>query len=64
MTLNWGTDPFLIQFDEDEPSNTVDAALEVLKKYGRIKQRETIVLVTEVRVKNKMVVTIQMKEVE
>ncbi len=64
MTLNWGTVPFLIQFDEDEPSNTVDAALKVLKQSGRIKPGETIVLVTEVKVKSKMVATIQMKEVE
>tara|TARA_B100000315_G_scaffold182435_1_gene171285 strand:+ start:164 stop:1582 length:1419 start_codon:yes stop_codon:yes gene_type:complete len=64
MALNWGTYPFLIQFDEDEPSNTVDAALEVLKQSGRIKIGETIVLVTEVKVKDKMVATIQMKEVD
>ena len=37
ITLNWGTDPFLIQFDDDEPSNTVGAALEVMKQSGRIK---------------------------
>lgn len=64
MALNWGTTPFLIQFDENEPSNTVDAALKVLKESDRIKPGETIVLVTEVKVKNKMVSTIQMKEVE
>ncbi len=64
MTMNWGTDPFLIQFDEDEPSNIVDEALEVLKQSGRIETEETIVLVTEVKVKDNMVATIQMKEVE
>lgn len=64
LTLNWGTVPFLIQFDENEPSNTVDRALEVLKHNLLIKPGEKIVLVTEVKVKEKMVSTIQMKEVE
>ncbi|MDP6626238.1 MAG: pyruvate kinase alpha/beta domain-containing protein, partial [Nitrospinota bacterium] len=64
LTLNWGTAPFLIPFDEDEPSNTVDAALKVLKQNGRIKPGETFVLVTEIKVKNKLIPTIQMKNLE
>lgn len=64
LSLNRGTEPFLIQFDEEEPSNTVDAALDVLKRNQKIKTGETIVLVTEVKIKNKQVATIQMKVVE
>lgn len=64
LSLNWGTQPYLIRFDEEEPSNTVDAALDILKRNRKIKPGETIVLVTEVKIKNKQVATIQMRVVE
>lgn len=64
LTLNWGTEPFLIQFDDHDPSNTVDTAMGLLKNTNRIKRGDTIVLVTEVKVKNTLIPTIQMKEVD
>ena len=63
MLLPWGIEPFLIPFSKD-PEQTIEQALAYLKRRDWCKEGEWLVLITNVLVHEKIVDTIQLRQVE
>ncbi|MFP6854175.1 MAG: pyruvate kinase, partial [Opitutales bacterium] len=63
LHMRWGLDPFLMNFSED-PEITVTQAIVHLKQIGRISVGDCLVAVTNALALNKMVESIQLREVE
>ncbi|MGE4550753.1 MAG: pyruvate kinase, partial [Opitutales bacterium] len=63
LHMKWGLDPFLMEFSKD-PEATVIQAIERLKEAGRISSGDCLVAVTNALARDKVVETIQLREVE
>ncbi len=63
LTIHWGIAPFMMAF-EDDPSLNVDHAIDILKAHGKLKAGDTVVAVTEVSVRGRMIDTILSETVE
>ncbi len=63
LTIHWGIQPLQMPFAED-PSMNVDQAVRLLKEQGLLKSGDTIVAVTEVAVRDRLVDTIWRESVE
>ena len=63
LQMRWGLDPFLMDFSED-PEITVMQAIERLKEAGRVSPGDCLVAVTNALALDKMVESIQLREVE
>ena len=64
LTLQWGTDPFLIEFDAEDPAANGELATKVLKEKGLVQSDDYLVIVTDQRIRGALVETIQMRIVE
>ncbi len=63
LQMRWSLDPFLMDFSED-PEITVMQAIERLKEAGRVSPGDCLVAVTNALALDKMVESIQLREVE
>jgi pyruvate kinase len=63
LTIHWGIHPFALAFEED-PSLNVEKAVILLKERNLLKAGDTIVAVTEVVVRGRIIDTIVSVEVE
>jgi len=63
LLLPWGVEPFLMPFSED-PEQTIEDALAYLKRRSWTKVGEWVVLITNVLANNKIVDTIQLRQVD
>ncbi len=61
IALLWGTEPFVIDFSEDS-NETVKEASRFLMKHDLVKRGSKVVFITDVRIRGKMVDTIQLEE--
>ncbi|MCJ8329363.1 MAG: pyruvate kinase [Lentisphaeria bacterium] len=64
LSLFWGLNPFLIDFDEADPSVNGETATRILKDKGLLESGDLIVVVTDLMVQGSMVETVQMREVK
>jgi len=62
-TLSWSVTPFVVPFDLINPENTIEAALKILVKQGRLKSSATAVIVGSIRVGEQIVNAVQMRVV-
>lgn len=63
LTIHWGIQPFPLKF-ADDPSLNVDHAIVLLKERNLLKAGDTIVAVTEVAVRGRMIDTILRETVD
>jgi len=63
LQMRWGLDPFLMDFSED-PEITLTQAIERLKQTGRVSPGDCLVAVTNALARDKVVESIQLREVE
>lgn len=62
LTLHWGVQPYLMPFST-EPAENVDRALTILKERQFLKSGDSVVAVTEVNVRGRLVDTILREEI-
>lgn len=63
LTLHWGIQPFTLSFEND-PSLNVDNAIDLLKERGLLQSGDSVVAVTEVSVRGRMIDTILRETVD
>ena len=63
MLLPWGVEPFLIPFSKD-PEQTIKDALAYLKRRNWCEEGEWLVLTSNLLVHDKIIDTIQLRQVE
>jgi pyruvate kinase len=63
LHMKWGLDPFLMKFSKD-PEATVGEAIDRLKQEGRVELGDYLVAVTNALAHDKVVETIQLREVD
>ncbi|MBL64381.1 MAG: pyruvate kinase [Opitutae bacterium] len=63
LQMRWGLDPFVMEFSED-PEVTLGQAIKHLKEIGRVAAGDCLVAVTNALAIDKVVETIQLREVE
>ena len=59
LTLNWGVQPFQMEFDDGHPETTMDRALEKLVADGKLEKGNSIIIITGVKVGDQVVGSIQ-----
>ncbi len=63
LRLHWGIEPFALDFNSD-PEVMVASALSILKKQGKVRKGDKLVVVSNIVVNDGMVDTVQMRFVE
>jgi len=63
LVILWGTEAFFLD-EADQPPENVELAIEILKEKKLILQGQTVVAVTEVHLRDKLIDTIQMELVD
>jgi len=63
MCLNWGVDPFFLQFTED-PEETILKAMNALKQHGRAQAGTRLVVIANALLGERVIETIQLRTVE
>ena len=63
LLFPWGVEPFLIEFSED-PEKTVLDALDCLKRKNWVKSGTWLVVITNALADEKIIDTVQLREVE
>ncbi len=63
LRMHWGLEPFFMPFSED-PEDTVQQAIAHLKANERVEEGDSLVVVTNVLARDKVVESIQLREVE
>ena len=61
LALSWAVTPFVVPFDLLEPQNTIETALKVLIKQGRLRRGSTIVIIGLITVGEEIVDAVQMR---
>lgn len=64
LLLPWGVEPFLIKFTEEDPEQTILDALAYLKRKNWVDQGSWLVVITNGLAKDKIIDTLQLREVE
>jgi len=59
----WGIEPFLLEFDDD-PEETVQKAFKALLKYSWVRRGDNMVVITNSKIRDRFVDTIQIRVVE
>lgn len=63
LLLLWGVEPFLIEFNKDEPEITVQTAFKILKEKGLAKVNDPIVVVSNVMTGETIFEAIQLRRI-
>ncbi len=63
LTLLWGIRPFLLPFSE-EPTINVDRAVELLKEKGLVQAGDSVIAVTELDIRGRLVDAVIMRDVD
>jgi pyruvate kinase len=63
LSLSWGVTPFVVPFDLINPENTIEAALQILVRQGRLHTRTTVVIIGSILVGEQIVDAVQMRVV-
>jgi len=61
LALSWAITPFVVPFDLFEPQNTIESALKILFKQGRLRQGSTVVIIGLIMVGEEIVDAVQMR---
>ena len=64
LTLAWGIMPILIQFNHDNPEETIESALKLLTAQGRLRPGNTVVIISSISAGNQIVDAVQMRSVK
>jgi pyruvate kinase len=63
LTLSWGVTPSVVPFDLINPENTIEAALKMMVKEGRLHKGTTVVIIGSILVGEQIVDAVQMRVV-
>ena len=63
LSLLWGTDSFFMQFNDQDPGENVQLATAFLLQRGLLAPGDTVIVMTEVKSRGKMLNTIQLEQV-
>ena len=63
LALSWAITPFVVPFDLLEPQNTIESALKVLMKKGRLHKGSTVVVIGLIMAGEEIVDAVQMRVV-
>lgn len=63
LSLSWGVTPFVVPFDLINPENTIEAALQILVRQGRLHTHTTVVIIGSILVGEQIVDAVQMRVV-
>lgn len=63
LALSWAITPFVVPFDLLEPQNTIETALKVLMKKGRLRKGSTVVVIGLIMAGEEIVDAVQMRVV-
>jgi pyruvate kinase len=61
LLIYWGVEPFLMNFDEDDPEKTIQDAFARLKSRGWVEPRDNMVVISSVFAGAKIIDTIQLR---
>jgi pyruvate kinase len=64
LLLPWGVEPFLMNFTDDDPEETIKNAIEYLKRREWVSPGSWLVVITNVLAGKKIIDTIQLRHVE
>jgi pyruvate kinase len=64
MLLPWGVEPFMMQFNNDDPEETIRNSLEYLKRREWCDAGTWLVVITNALARDKIVDTIQLRQIE
>ncbi len=64
LLLPWGVEPFLMNFTDDDPEETIKNAIEYLKRRDWVSAGSWLVVITNVLAGKKIIDTIQLRHVE
>ncbi len=64
LLLPWGVEPFLMPFTDDDPEKTTLDALSYLKRSGWVNPGEWLVVITNALANEKVIDTLQLRQVE
>lgn len=63
LLIYWGIEPFLMQFDKEDPEKTVQRAFARLKSRGWVEPRDNMVMISSVFAGSKVIDSIQLREI-
>jgi pyruvate kinase len=63
LTLSWGVTSFVVPFDLINPDNTIEQAIGILRKEGKLNKGQTVVVVGSLLAGEQMVDAVQMRVV-
>ena len=64
MLIQWGIEPFLIEFDDENPEKTVQNAIDFLKSKKWVKEGEYVVTMTNVFTRGSTIESIQLRSLQ
>lgn len=64
MLIQWGIEPFLIEFDDENPEKTVQMAIDMLKSRKWVQDNEYVVTMTNVFTRGSTIESIQLRSLE
>ena len=63
LALNWGVNPFVIEFDHENPERTIELALRTLLQQKRLHKGNTVVVISSISAGEQIVHAVQMRVV-
>jgi len=63
LLILWGVEPFLMDFSED-PEDTIGNALSYLKRRHWVKEGHTLIVITNVLARDRVIDTMQIRTVQ
>jgi len=63
LALNWGVNPFVIEFDHENPERTIELAMRALLEQNRLHKGNTVVVISSISAGEQIVDAVQMRVV-
>lgn len=63
LALNWGVNPYVIEFDLENPERTIERAIQTLKEQKRLHEGNTAVVISSISAGEQIVDAVQMRVV-
>jgi pyruvate kinase len=63
LSLSWGITSCVISFDHDNPEKTIELALKTLVEQGRLREGNTVVIISSISAGEQIVDAVQMRVV-